>query len=347
MRIAVTGATGFLGRHLVRLLLSCGHEVCALGRRVGDYNGLERVSAIPMDLTSDTGSLGVFDGCDAVIHLAGIFAEGRRQRFDQVIRGGTKRLIAEAHRAGISRFVYVSARGASAAARSKFLRAKYGAEEALRASDLDWTIVRPSVIYGPGDHIVNRLADLLRWPFVPLVGDGTTEVSPIHVDDVVHVLVAALGQSSSIGKTVVLRGPEVMPFHSLVDVVEDVSTRMRRPRVHIHAGLVRLAARFLAVCPGDLLTRERVALFTDPPGEEVDAIVLTGEIPLRADVVREYLHPAGTRRRIPRTEQVPIPNDEVVAALIRNGHGPLPRVVFGSTEGGSIGIANSGWAQAH
>jgi NADH dehydrogenase len=343
MRIAVTGATGFIGRHVVRLLLSSGYEVRVLGRRVGDYNGLENVSATPMDLSYDTGTLGALDGCDAVIHLAGIFAEGRRTRFDQVIRVGTELLLTEARRSGVSRFIYVSARGASASARSKFLRAKRAAEEAVREGDLDWTVVRPSLVYGPGDHIINRLAGLLRLPFAPLVGDGTTEISPIHVDDVARILVAALEQPSSIGRTVVLRGPEVMPFHSLVDVVEDVSFKLRRPRVHFPAGLVRLVARFLAVVPGDLLTRERVALFTDPPGED-GATVVIGRVPLRADVVREYLHPAGTRRRIPREEQAPIPDDETVAALIRNGRGPLGEISFVGPVADGPEITGVGWA---
>lgn len=316
MRIAVTGATGFVGTHLVRALLSANHEIRALSRRVGDYNGLERVSVCPLDLRSSTGSLGVFQDCNAAVHLAGVFAESRDSRFDHVIREGTEALVAEALRSGTKRFIYVSACGASSNSGSKFLRAKAAAEDGVRKSDLDWTILRPSAIFGPGDHLINRLAALLWLPLMPIVGDGETPLSPIHVDDVILGILHCLGDATTIGEVRELRGPKTMPFHSVVDAVENVSPTFRRPRVHLSPRLVRLMARFLAVFPGRLITREQVSLFTDPPDWQPVEEGGASMTHLTAGTIREYLHPAGKRRRVPRAAQHGVPDEETVARLI-------------------------------
>lgn len=319
MKIAVTGATGFIGQHLTRALLSADCEVRCLCRRVSAYMGLERISAYPMDLRRPSGMFGVLDDCDAVVHLGGIFKETRYDRFDAVIRAGTKSLVSEARRSGVRRFVYVSVRGASSSAQSKLLRAKAAAEDAVRESDLDWTILRPSAVFGPGDHLVNRLANVLRLPIMPIVGDGTTPMQPVHIGDMVENLRACLCDSGTIGQTYDLLGPEPMPFHSIIDAVESAGHRLRRPRVHLSPGLARFLARFLAVAPGSLLTRDQVALFTDLalPAQTAPPPVAP-KLRLTADSVREYLWPAGSRRKNPRSKQLSVLDEDDVAFLIGN-----------------------------
>ena len=337
MRLAVTGGTGFLGNHLVSNLLAEGCELRVLARRVGAFNGLERVSVAAMDLRLEAGALGGLDDCHALVHLAGIFHESRGQRFDEVHRAGTDMLLAEARRAEIRRVIYVSALGAAPDAKSRFLRSKWAAEEAIRESGMDWTILRPSVIFGPGDLFMNRLASLWWLPIMPVIGDGSIRLQPVWVGDIVTAITSALAEPKTTGQTFELVGPRAMPMDAIVDVVEAATRSRRRPRVHLSAGVSRALAHFLAVLPGSILTRDQVPFFFEDStadGEESRQSLRLPSEPFSVNTAREYLAPAGRRRLTPRGRQVGPLNDDEVARLI--GSKPLTRLRLVTTASGSV-----------
>src|SRR5262249_17805837 len=152
MKVLVTGATGFVGTEIVKQLRLAGYPVRILARtRPADLH-LEFQRA---NITKADSLAGACTGIDAIIHLVGIISEVGEQTFGRVHTEGTKNLVAAAQHAGVRRFVHMSALGTRSGAVSRYHRSKWAAEEAVRASKLDYTIFRPSLIYGPGDHFVN------------------------------------------------------------------------------------------------------------------------------------------------------------------------------------------------
>ena len=144
-------------------------------------------------------------------------------------------------------------------------------------------------------------------------------MQPVHVGDAIDNICACLGSPETIGQTLDLLGPEPMPFHSIVDTVESAGRFFRRPRLHINPAAARFLARFLSVAPGHLLTRDQVALFTDLRLPEATmAPPVAPRIRLTADTVREYLWPAGSRKRNPRAKQIDLPDEDGVGFLIGN-----------------------------
>jgi uncharacterized protein YbjT (DUF2867 family) len=159
----------------------------------------ERLALMPVelhvgDVRDDTTLQRAMQGCDAVVHLVAIAIERRGQSYEDVNARGTERVLAAMQGAGIRRLVHMSQNFADSASPHRFLRSKGLAEDAVRASGTDWTILRPSVIFGPEDQFVNVLARLVRLsPFVyPLPGGGTARFQPVAVDDVARVVATAL-----------------------------------------------------------------------------------------------------------------------------------------------------------
>ena len=184
-RIFITGGTGFLGSAVVRALGD--RPLRLLVRNVAEHRDRESrtIELVEGDVT-DSGSLrDAMHGCDTVIHLVGIIEESRNRSFDLVIREGTEKVIAEARAAHLHRFIQISAIGARDDPTLPYQQAKWRAETAVRRSGLDWTILRPSIIFGPGDGFVSVLANLVRrFPVTPIPGDGSARSQPVAVDDV-------------------------------------------------------------------------------------------------------------------------------------------------------------------
>ena len=195
MKLAITGATGFVGSAVLDLALEAGHEVRALTRTTQDARaGVEWVEGTLADDPA-LATLCAGDGgrADAVIHIAGLTRAMDPARFEAANVAGTEAMITAAHGAGIARFVFVSSLAAREPALSAYGASKARAEALVEASGLDWTIVRPPAVYGPRDGEMLDLFRSARRGIVPLPPRGATSI--VHVHDLARLLIELAGRS--------------------------------------------------------------------------------------------------------------------------------------------------------
>jgi len=275
--ILVIGGTGFIGRHLVARLAESGEKVrvAARGERGADLP--EGVEQARVDVISGEGLAEAMAGVDRVAHLVAIIIEKGSQRFDAVIRGGTEGVVREAEKAGVKKLVYVSAIGAAPDPRFPYWHAKWEAEQIVAGSSLNYTILRPSLVFGPEDEFFNRLADMVRRsPLLPIAGAGKTRFQPIGVDDlvacIVACIVACLGEGTHDRQTVEVGGPEQLTYNELIDVIS-AALGKRRPRVHVPLWLMRPGARVLqSILSNPPVTTDQLAMLSKDNVAELDAV---------------------------------------------------------------------------
>ena len=255
MNVLVTGATGYVGNYVVKVLLEGGHAVTAVsrngaksstasGKDLGTITGVRYVAA---DIGSGAGVLDAMRGCDAVVNLVGIIAQRGEQTFQRVHVDGTRHLLESAKSLGIKRFVQMSALGAAAGAASRYSATKFEAEELLRKSDLEWTIFRPSLIFGVGDDFFGRvLKNLVATPIVPQIGDGLFPFRPVWGGDVAQCFAQALSNPATIGQTYDLVGPKEYTFRQLLDLEMD-TLGSRKPVVPAPIFLMDIAVPLMQV----------------------------------------------------------------------------------------------------
>ena len=244
-RIFVTGGTGFIGRNVVRALAGRGFLVRCLVRPGSESRpqGVRVHRPRPGDVLQPDGLVSCAEGCAAIVHLVGIIREHRARgvTFDRLHVRATENMLAVAKAAGVKRYVQMSALGTRPDARSAYHRSKWQAEEAVRASDTDWTIFRPSIIFGRGDEFISVLATMVRrYPVVPVLGDGNYRLQPIAVEQVAEGFVQALRNPLSVGQTYDVAGPE--PYR-LVEILEQIGAALGRAtvrKVHVPLGAVKL-----------------------------------------------------------------------------------------------------------
>jgi NADH dehydrogenase len=249
-QVLVTGGTGFVGTEIVRHLSAAGHRIFLLARNpqsprsrefAARFNAKLKAGNIldPDSLTSTCSEM------DAVIHLVGIISEIRDQTFERVHTGGTRNIVAAAKAAGVRRFIHMSALGSRPGAVARYHRSKWAAEEVVRGCGLDWTVFRPSIIYGPGDGFVNLFARISRFsPVVPIMGSGRSRFRPLPVTSVARAFVGSLEESRAIGETFDLCGNEILTLEEIIDAILRVTGR-RRLKLHVPLAIARVQAAFL------------------------------------------------------------------------------------------------------
>ncbi|HEY6873787.1 MAG TPA: complex I NDUFA9 subunit family protein [Geobacteraceae bacterium] len=247
MKIFLTGGTGFIGGHLRRALLDRGHELRLLVHRRGDgfEAGVEQVEG---DVTRPESFAGRVEGCDATINLVGIIREfpGRGVTFERLHVEATRNVIEAARGAGVKRHLQMSALGTRPNATSAYHRSKFRAEECVRGSGLDWTIFRPSIVFGPQDDFVNKLAGYIRhYPAVPVIGDGTYRLQPVSADDVARCFAMALEMPDTASKTFELCGPDRFPYNEMLDLIGRAIGKPRVAKVPNPLGLMKLVVPLL------------------------------------------------------------------------------------------------------
>lgn len=294
--IVVLGGTGFVGRRLLAALSARGHRVRVPSRNPVHHRELNLLPGVEVCAANPHAAADldrVFAGAGAVVNLVGILNERgfRGKGFHKAHVELAAGIISACHRAGIRRLVQMSALRAGEG-ESHYLRTRGEAETLVRASGLDWTITRPSVIFGPGDGLYNRFAGLLRFlPVLPLAR-ANARFAPVFVGDVAEAIARCLERPEMVGETVELFGPEVM---SLRRIVQDTArwTGRRRWIIGLPDWLGWLQAQV-----GDLL-----------PGK-----------PISSDNFRSLkLHSVGTRDGLARLGIMPTPVAAIVPDMLAGG----------------------------
>ena len=246
--ILLTGATGTVGSALLRRLTTDGRPVRALvrdQRRLGEQR--VRVQIALGELADPPSFRNALRGVDTVIHLAASIRDQPRGSIEELNSMATLRLVRAAERAGVERFVFFSALGATHHSRTRFFRAKALAEEAVEASSLDTTVFRPSIVYAPGDPWLTLLDRLSRLPAMPVSGSGRALYQPIWAEDVADAVMNALPAT---GSTYELAGPDVLSYDDIVRTVLR-ATRRRRRLLHVPLPVVRASLKLLRFATWD------------------------------------------------------------------------------------------------
>lgn len=273
MMIGITGGTGFIGSHLTRRLADEGHQLVLVSRGTGDGGaavrdlpGTEFVTASVGDTKSLTEA---FTGCDVVAHLAGINYERGTQTYDAVHVEGTRNVVDAATDADVSKVVLSSFLRARPACGSAYHESKWAAEEIVRGSDLDYTVFKPGVTYGRGDHMLDHVSRTLATvPVFGTIGFEERRLLPLAVEDLVECLVASLTEDRLSETTVAVVGPEELPLRDVVrriGEVIDIDPSMVPVPVKVHYGLGWMQEKTMEV---PITTRAQVRILaedvTDP-----------------------------------------------------------------------------------
>lgn len=267
MRVFVTGGTGFVGQEILTSLVREGDEPVALARRLPSAP-VPGIRYFQGDLTSPERLAEGMRGTGAVIHLVGIISEVGQSTFENVHTRGTRTVLAAARQAGVRRFVHMSALGTRPAAISRYHQTKWAAEEAVRVSGFDYTIFRPSLIFGPADHFVNLFARIMRFsPFVPAMGRPTARFQPVHVQDVAEAFVRSLRMPESVGRNFDLCGPDILTLPEILRFIMQASGRkrfiLRVPSLVARAQATLLEAVFPFVGKAPPLNRDQLAMLNE------------------------------------------------------------------------------------
>ena len=296
-RIVVFGGTGFIGRHLVPVLLRQRCEVRAVARRPDrlkrppDFvSGFELVRA---DVRDDVAVDEAIAGMDAVFNLVGILTETPDQSYRSIHVDAASRIARIAERQGVVRLIHISALGVSQASPAISDRTKASGESAARGEFSGATIVRPSLVFGEDDHFFTAFAAMAkRSPVLPLIGGGRTKFQPVAIDDVTDGLVKLLRCPETVGRTYEFGGPEIYTFKQLLSLLLAAVER-RRVLIPIPWSMAELLAAVLQHTPSPPLTLDQVRLLkTDK--------VLSGAEPTLADL---GVQPGSLRNFLPTLKE--------------------------------------------
>jgi NADH dehydrogenase len=262
--VTVFGASGFVGRNVVRALLKRGWRVRAAVRRPNLAGHLQPlgmvgwVQPIQANLRYRWSVDRAVTDADVVVNLVAILNESGRQRFDAVHDFGARAVAEAARAARVGRLVHVSAIGADADSPSAYARSKAAGEAAVLETLPGSVIVRPSIMFGPEDGFFNRFAGLARvLPALPLFGGGETRFQPVFVGDVAHAIADAVEGKAPAGRTYELGGPEIKTFRQCMELILATIER-RRLLVPVPWGVANALANVTQLLPKPLLTVDQV-----------------------------------------------------------------------------------------
>ena len=262
----MAGGTGFLGRHISKALLDAGHEVRVLGRNPGKVPSIPELAgatAARGDVTEPETLAGTLDGVEAVVgavqfpnHPVEVPRKGLT--YDNYDHRGTVNLLAEAKRASVERYAYLSGAGANTASDKTWYRAKGFAERAVRRSGLQFAIVRPSWAYGPEDRALNRLAQIARYsPVVPRLGLGPQKIQPVSVNDIALTFRRIFERDAAWGETFEIGGPEIMTMQEVLETMLRVLGK-RRLIVPVPGSVAKLGTAPLKLLPNPPMTPQGI-----------------------------------------------------------------------------------------
>ncbi|HKI64238.1 MAG TPA: complex I NDUFA9 subunit family protein [Burkholderiales bacterium] len=297
--ILVLGGGGFVGRHLVAALAAQGARVTVPSRRRERAKHLlllPTVDVVECDVNRREALSALVAGRDAVVNLVGILHGPDFARAHVEL---PQAVVAACREHGVRRVLHMSALGASPGAPSEYLRSKGAGEQAvLAADDLNVTVFRPSVVFGPEDAFLNLFAMLAKLMPVLLLACPEARFQPVYVRDVARVMVEALGESKSFGQAYDLCGPKVYALRELVQTVCRLTGR-RRLVLGLPDSLAYLQALLLELAPGEpLMTRDNLRSMQVP--SVCDCSLPFGVEPQALEALAPgWLAPSGSRQRYP------------------------------------------------
>ena len=275
MTVAVVGATGFVGSHVVPHLAAAGHRVIAISRqgtRRDDWT--DRVEARRADIDTGVGLEGALDGADAVVHLVAIPRETGGRRFEETNVRGTGRVVIAAEHAGVRRIVHLSVLGVSDDPKLGYLHSKWRGEQLVRESALEWVVLRPSLLFGRGDGFFNIVKTTLKWwspGIVAIPGKGDARFQPLAAADLAIAVEKSLVEPERAGQIYEIGGPRHLSYREIVDEVMSV-TGMRRLKLGMPIPLISALTvatdRVLPVFP---VSHDQISSLQRPNYTDLDA----------------------------------------------------------------------------
>lgn len=294
--ILVAGGTGFVGGGIVRELARRGKPVAVLTR-----NATKAATRFPHseveyregDVREPASLAAALQGAEVVIgcvQFPNSPIENRRRgyTFEEIDAVGTERLVEAAKAAGVQRYIYLSGAGAAPDAKYHWFRAKWRAETAVRGSGITYVIFRPSWVYGPEDHSLNRFLTMSRFlPFVPIIGDGSRQrLQPVFIDDLGWAVAEAVDNRAADNRVFEIGGPEVLTMKEIIRTALGVMGR-RRFLLPIPKVLMKAQAALLRFLPGPPLTPDAIDFIT--MDALADSSELVEALGLRLTSLREGL----------------------------------------------------------
>ena len=275
MTVAVVGATGFVGRHVVPHLEAAGHRVIAVSRDAKQRSGWgELVEARAADIVTGSGLEAAMAGADAVVNLVAIARESGKETFEDYNVRGTGRVVIAAEHAGVRRIVHLSALGVVDDPKLGYLGSKWRGEQLVRESALEWVVLRPSLLFGRGDGFFNIVKTTLKWwspGIVAIPGKGDARFQPLAAADLAIAVEKSLTDPERAGQVYELGGPEHFTYREIVDEVMSV-TGMRRLKLGMPIPLISaLTAATDRVLPVFPVSHDQISSLQRPNSTDLDA----------------------------------------------------------------------------
>jgi uncharacterized protein YbjT (DUF2867 family) len=310
-QVCIMGGSGFVGRAIVRQAIQAGYQVtvaCRHPERARDIL-VHGVRLVDVDVVTGQGLGEAVAGSDCVINLVGLLFERGRYSFDAAHVKGTEHILRACKNAGVPQYLHMSALGAGNVPESRYSRTKGEAEARVRQSGLQWTIFRPSIIFGAGDSFFNKFKAMTHFaPLLPVIA-GDTRFQPVWVEDVARAFVKAIGNKAVIGNAYALGGPKAYSFMELMQILMQCLGRCRLliPVPNFAAKIMAIGMQLLPTPP---LTTDQLKLlkhdnvvdgdaFPDMFGSPADleAILPTYICHGQAGRLQKYLDDSRTRYR--------------------------------------------------
>jgi uncharacterized protein YbjT (DUF2867 family) len=265
-RILVCGGTGFVGSAIVRELLKNQQKVRVLTRKSNTPFSDSNLEYIIGNLFDENSLLQAMKDCDVVINAAQFdnapFENIRKGlTYEKIDEQGTKNIVRCAMKLNIPRILYISGAGVDDGKTENWFKAKWEAEKAIKNSGMNWTIFRPSWIYGSGDRSLNRMITMIRYsPIVFILGKGY-RIQPVYIDDVAEVVSNAVTSTATFGQIYELGGPESMTMKQILQMTSNV-LRKKRFYVSIPKSVAKMAFSMMEKLPGSIITKAALDFLT-------------------------------------------------------------------------------------
>lgn len=293
--ILITGGTGFVGRNLISKLLTQNRKIRLLARdpqKAASFlkAGCETSAGDIKDRQSILNA--ITPEVDTVIHLVGILVETRTAKFREIHTEGTRNVVEACALKGVRRYIHISALGTRKGARSIYHRTKWEAEEIVRGSNLDYTIFRPSVLFGREDQFTNVFARIMKKsPVVMIPGNGQNRMQPLFIKDLVEAMSASIDMPPAKKAVYEAGGPQILTFDEIIDKIMVVLGE-KRLKLHIPMPIMRANAAIIeAVFSKPIITRDALLMVEEDNITSNNALTSVFGIKLTGftDGMRTYL----------------------------------------------------------